>query len=58
MFDESISNDGISRRKETEELWAAATELLLEYLRFTSPPILDKKDDDTFESSNNSISSV
>jgi magnesium chelatase subunit I len=58
VFDESVSDDSISRSKETEELWAAATELLLEYLRFTSPPILDKKDDDTFESSNNSISSV
>lgn len=28
-----------------EELLAASTELLLEYLRYTSPPILDKKED-------------
>ncbi|MDQ2684844.1 MAG: AAA family ATPase [Thermoproteota archaeon] len=42
----SSSAEGASSEK--EELYAAATELLLEYLRFTSPPILDKKED-TFE---------
>ncbi len=40
--------------KGVEEIWAAATELVLEYLRFTSPPILDKKED-IFESSNSTV---
>ena len=55
VFDENISDDHLPSGSESEELWAAATELLLEYLRFTSPPILDKKED-MFEVS--SISSV
>lgn len=42
------SNLGNDNDDKEEELWAAMIELLLEYLRFTSPPILDKKDD-TFE---------
>lgn len=42
------SNSGNDNNDKEEELWAAVIELLLEYLRFTSPPILDKKDD-TFE---------
>jgi magnesium chelatase subunit I len=44
-------NPGI---RDAEELWASATELLLEYLRFTSPPILEKRED-TFESSNSNV---
>ena len=53
-FKKEFDDINNSDRKEAEELWAAATELLLEYLRFTSPPILDKKED-TFESSNSII---
>jgi magnesium chelatase subunit I len=45
IFDESISENHPRISKESEELCAAAVELLLEYLRFTSPPILDKKED-------------
>ncbi|HEU5120631.1 MAG TPA: AAA family ATPase [Candidatus Nitrosocosmicus sp.] len=54
VFDDSISEDQPRIGKESEELWAAATELLLEYLRFTSPPILDKKED-MFEISSSSV---
>ena len=46
-----IQFEGVWKDKEdsNEELLATSSELLFEYLRFSSPPILDKRED-TFES--------
>jgi len=45
-----IQFEGVWKDKEdsNEELLATSSELLFEYLRFSSPPILDKRED-TFE---------
>jgi magnesium chelatase subunit I len=45
-----IQFEGVWKDKEdsNEELLATSCELLFEYLRFSSPPILDKRED-TFE---------
>jgi magnesium chelatase subunit I len=39
---ESVWNDKVDNN---EELLATSSELLFEYLRFSSPPILDKRED-------------
>lgn len=41
--------DEEKKLENNEEMIASAMELLLEYLRFTSPPILEKKDDNIFK---------